>query len=622
MTDIQNANEELQQEALAENSVVAEPTEETNETAAEVVAETEEAEVKADMDENKKNTASYQNKEEIIERLKQIAENNEEITRQELEALKSTFYRQLRQESEEAYNKYIEAGGAPEEYVPEANAEEVTFKELMAVIRDKRAAQALEMERQKEENYQKKLEIIEKIKGFLANPDEVNKAYNEFKTLQQEWNEIKNVPAEKATDLWKNYQLTVEQFYDTLKLNNELRAYDFKKNLELKTALCEKAEKLAEIEDVVSAFRLLQQYHQEFREIGPVSNELREEIWTRFKNASTVINKRHQDFFEKRKEQEEDNLAKKTALCETVEAFDLNSLKTFAEWNTVTDKVLELQAEWKTIGFAPQKMNVKIFERFRTACDNIFKQKSEFFKNVRDSLNENLRIKRELCEKAEALMDNTDWKETTDALVALQKQWKEVGTVPKKYSDAVWQRFNQACDKFFEAKKEANSSQRTEQLENLEKKKAIIAELEAIDPEKESGDYRNKLRKAQEDWNAVGHVPFKEKDKLFKLFRAQMDRLYGAFSESASKRRISRFKSEVKDNDGRIMERLNRQCEVLQNEIKTYENNLGFLSLSSKSKSGNNLVEELKRKMEKLRADLKETKEKIAALNEKKAQEE
>jgi hypothetical protein len=490
------------------------------------------------------------------------------------------------------------------------------FKEQMAVIKEKRTAQFQEQERQKEENYQKKLDIIEKVKAILANPDEVNKSYNDFKALQQEWNEIKNVPAEKATDLWKTYQVYVEQFYDTLKLNNEFRAYDFKKNLELKTALCESAEKLAEETDVVSAFRKLQQLHQEFREIGPVATELREEIWTRFKDASTVVNKRHQDHFEKRKEEEQNNLDQKTALCEAVEAIELDSITSFNDWNAKTEEIAAMQAKWKTIGYAPQKMNVKIFERFRAACDKFFQAKTEYYKSVKEGLNNNLQLKKELCEKAEALADSTDWKATADALVELQKQWKAIGAVPKKYSDSLRERFRAACDKCFDAKKVANSTQHNEQTDNLEKKRAIVERLAAINPEEVEGDLRTLLRSAQEEWNAIGHVPFKEKDVVYKALREQMDRLYGALSASAAQRRINRFKNEVNDTDGKVRERLVRQFDILKNEIKTYENNLGFLTLSSKS--GNGLVDELNRKVEKLKADLVEIKAKIAALDEKK----
>ncbi len=564
--------------------------------------------------------ATYETKAQVVERLKQIAESDEEVTRQELDSLKSNFYRIHRQEADAAYKQFIEEGGNAEEYLPAPNLEEAEFKAQMATIREKRAAIAAALEQEREANYKKKTEIIDKIKALTENPDEINRVYNDFKELQQQWNEIKEVPAEKVTELWKNYQLAVEAFYDTLKLNNELRAYDFKKNLELKTALIEAAEKLADETDIISAFRKLQQLHQEFREIGPVASDLREQIWTRFKDASTVINKRHQDFFESRKQQEEENLAKKTAICETIEGFNLDELKTFAEWNSVSDKITELQAEWKTIGFAPQKMNTKIFERFREACDSFFTRKSEYFQSVRDNLNQNYKLKLELVEKAEALKDSTEWKETTDALVDLQKKWKEIGTVPKKYSDQIWERFNAACDAFFAAKKEANSGARAEQTANMDKKKAIIDALAAIVPEEFEGDLRAKLRAAQEEWNQIGHVPFKEKDKLYKLLREQMDRLYGYANENATKRRIDRFKESVKSgkqgNSGDVKSRLTRQLEILKNEIKTYENNLGFLNLS-KSKSGNSLVEELNRKMEKLKADMEEVKAKLAALEEK-----
>lgn len=570
--------------------------------------------VETPAEEVKTTTAPIQSKEEVLARLDKILETGEEVARQDLDILKNAFYRLQKQETDEAYKAYIAEGGNPDEYVPAPLDDEAQFKAKMSLIKERRAKAAEELERQKEENYNKKLKIIESIKTMLATPDEVNKNYNDFKQLQEQWNEIKLVPADKATDLWKTYQMYVEQFYDNLKINNELRAYDFKKNLELKTALCEKAEALASEEDVVAAFRTLQQLHQDFREIGPVASELREEIWTRFKNASTVVNKRHQDFFESRKQKEEDNLAQKTAICEQVEGLDLSALKTFADWNALTEKVIELQAQWKTIGFAPQKMNVQIFERFRNACDEFFNRKQEYFKTVRNSLNENYEKKLALCEKAEALKDSQDWKATTDALIELQKQWKEIGTVPKKVSEEIWKRFNDACDAFFAAKKEATSDQRQEQTENLAKKKSIIERLAAIDPKDLENELREKLREAQDEWNKIGHVPFKEKDKLFKAFREQMDRLYGAANENATRRRVNKFKSDIAEGDtSRIRERLLRQKDILTNELKTYENNLGFLNLGKNSK-GNGLVEELNRKMNKLKSDLEEVKEKLAAL--------
>ncbi len=626
MTEILNPTEEPAVNPAAEPAVVEETVAATEPTATateetaptEETASTEAAE-EPQADTSATSIATYETKADVVNRLKELAAGDEEVTRQELDILKSNFYRIHHQESDAAYKKFIEDGGAAEEYIPAPNLEEADFKAQMTIIREKRAAQAAALEQEREENFQKKLDIIEKIKTLTENPDEINRAYNDFKELQQQWNDIKEVPAEKATNLWKTYQQAVESFYDTLKLSNELRAYDFKKNLEKKTALCEEAEKLAEETDIIAAFRKLQQLHQDYRETGPVASDLREQIWTRFKDASTVINKRHQEYFEARKQKEEENLQKKTTICETIEGFQLDELKTFAEWNSVSDKITALQAEWKTIGYAPQKMNTKIFERFRAACDAFFTRKSEYFQSVRDNLNQNYALKLELAEKAEALKDSTDWKATSEALVELQKQWRAIGTVPKKYSEQIWERFNGACDAFFAAKKEANQDAHSEQAANMEKKKSVIEALAAIVPEEFEGDLRAKLRAAQEEWNNIGHVPFKEKDKLYKLLREQMDRLYGFANESAAKRRLDKFKESIKSGNGSdLRSRLTRQLDILKNEIKTYENNLGFLNLSSKSKQGNALVEELNRKMDKLKADMEEVKAKLAALEENK----
>lgn len=561
------------------------------------------------------NPNHLQTKETVLNRVKELARGEEELSRQELDALKSAFYRFHNQEAEEAQKKYIEEGGDPEAYQPSADPDELVFKEQMAIIRDKRAEQQKAEEQRREENYNKKLQIIEKIKAMLENPDDVNKSYKDFKNLQTEWTEIGDVPAPKATELMREYQRNVEQFYDTLKLNNELRAYDFKKNLELKTKIIEATEKLADEPDPVSAFRQLQVFHQQFREVGPVEREKREEIWERFKAASTVINKRHQEYFEGRKAQEEENLQQKSAICEEIEAIETEGLKTFADWNAITEKITALQAKWKTIGFAPQKHNTKIYERFRAACDSFFQKKSEYFKSIRENMSENLNIKRELCEKAEALKDSTAWKETADALVELQKKWKEVGAVPRKHSEELWKRFNAACDQFFEARKAAHSSQYAEQNENLEKKRSIIQRLKDIaTPEQATDELREMIGKIQDEWNEIGHVPFKEKDKVFKAFREEMDRFYGVIGATAAKRRLDRFKSELKNGGAdKMRDRLSRQYEILKSEIKTYENNLGFLNLSSKSKEGNSLVDELNRKVEKLRSDLEEIKMKIKA---------
>lgn len=615
MTEIQNPTEVPVTEPAA-----APATEAAAEVAAaEVTAEQPAAEAAAEEPQAEILVASvqYSSTADILARLKEIVENSEESSRQELDNLKSQFYRLHKQEVEEAYKSFIDGGGTPEEYTPAEPNSETEFKNQMAIIRENRAKIAQQQEAEREANYQKKLEIIEKIKAFIENPDEVNRVYNDFKQLQQEWTEIKNVPAEKATDLWKTYQQIVEQYYDTLKLNNELRAYDFKKNLERKTALCEAAEKLTEEEDVISAFRKLQQLHAEFREIGPVANDLREEIWNRFKAASTIINKKHHDYFESRKQEEEENLQKKTEICETIEAYDLDAIKSFADWNTLSEKITELQALWKTIGYAPQKANVKVFERFRAACDRFFTRKAEYFQSIRNSLNENYEAKLSMVEQAEALKDSTDWKATTDILVELQRKWKEIGAVPKKYSDQIWQRFNAACDAFFEAKKAANADTRSEQQENLQKKQSIIERLAAIEPGDMESELREKLRAAQQEWNEIGHVPYREKDKIYKLFREQMDRLYGAASANATRRRVNNFKNSIKEGGAdRLRDRLVRQLDILRNEIKTYENNLGFLNPSSKSKQGNALVDELNRKVDKLRADLEEVKTKLASLDE------
>ena len=462
-----------------------------------------------------------------------------------------------------------------------------------------------EQEKEREENLQKKLNIIEKLKELSESHDDANKAYNEFKKLQQEWNEIKQVPAAKINELWKSYQLYAEKFYDLIKLNNEFREYDFKKNLEIKLHLCEAAEKLANEEDVISAFHQLQKLHQEFRDTGPVAKELREEIWTRFKTASTTVNRRHQQHFEALKEKEQRNLDEKTVICEIVETMEYDTFITFQDWENKTQEVLALQAKWKTIGYAPQKMNVKIFERFRSACDEFFKRKAEFFKSIKENMSGNLEKKKELCEKAEALKDSTDWKATAEVLSKLQKEWKTIGPVPKKYSEMIWKRFIGACDYFFDQKNKATSSQRSVEQENMAQKKEIIEKLSAINaqetPDEDAG---NTIRELMKEWNAIGHVPFKEKDKLYKQYHAIIDKLFDKLNLSASQKRLSNFKSNIgkEGNIYREREKLVRAYENMKNEIQTYENNLGFLS--SSSKKGSNLVTEMNRKVEKLKADL------------------
>ena len=599
MMDSHDTNQPLKQGELEEEKKAVEVSEEITETPAEETI----------VEKPTENASKLSTKEEVLLRLKEVAQDAENANKQELDGLKQTFYKIHNAEIEAAKKTFVENGGAEEEFIAQPSGVEEEFKSLMAAIKEKRSALAAEIEKQKEENLQVKLSIIEELKELVESPDDANKSYNEFKKLQQQWNEVKLVPQAKVNELWKNYQLYVEKFYDILKLNNEFREYDFKKNLEIKTHLCEAAEKLADEQDVVSAFHQLQKLHQEFRDTGPVAKELRDEIWNRFKAASTAVNRRHQQHFEALKETEQHNLDQKTVICEIVEAIEFDQLKTFAAWETKTQEVIALQNKWKTIGFAPQKMNVKIFERFRKACDEFFKKKGEFFKLLKEGMNANLEKKKALCEKAESLKDSTEWKETAEILTKLQKEWKTIGPVSKKYSDAVWKRFITACDYFFEQKGKATSSQRSVEQENLEKKKAIIARLTAIDETTDADEASKEVRELMKEWNGIGHVPFKEKDRLYKQYHGLIDQLFDRFNISASNKKLSNFKSSIGNIQSggsqslyREREKLVRTYENMKNELQTYENNLGFLTTSSKK--GNSLLTEINRKVEKLKSDL------------------
>lgn len=566
------------------------------------------------------NTKVYKTKQEVVERLKEIAASDKAPVKDEIDLLKTVFYKLHIAEREARLKEYIDGGGNPETYQVVPDQDEETFKAQMAVIREKRAHIMQQQEAEKQANLEKKLEIIEKIKAMTTSPDEAGKSYNEFKELQQQWKDIKNVPADKANELWRNYQLYVEQFYDLLKLNSEAREYDFKKNLEMKTKLCEAAEKLADEEDVISAFHQLQELHQQYREIGPVAKELREEVWARFKAASTVINKRHQQHFEDLRAKEEENLARKTALCEKVEELGKIENKGAADWEKRSKEIIDIQNEWKTIGFAPQKMNVKIFERFRAACDDFFGRKAEYFKALKVTFSENIEKKKALVEKAQALADSTDWKATSDKLIALQKEWKTVGMVPKKLGDQLWQEFLGACNKFFEARNAAGAGQRNEEHANLEKKKGIIEQLKAL-AENAAEATKEKVQALTEEYNKVGHVPYKEKDKLYEAYHEVLDRIYKELNISTKRRRLNDFKANIKNVAKRGEEaldnergRLARRFEQLKQEIQTYENNLGFLNASSKK--GNSLIDEMNRKVQHLRDDLELVRQKIKAIDE------
>lgn len=611
MMDSHDTNQPLKQGELEEEKKAVEVSEEITETPAEETI----------VEKPTENASKLSTKEEVLLRLKEVAQDAENANKQELDGLKQTFYKIHNAEIEAAKKTFVENGGAEEEFIAQPSGVEEEFKSLMAAIKEKRSALAAEIEKQKEENLQVKLSIIEELKELVESPDDANKSYNEFKKLQQQWNEVKLVPQAKVNELWKNYQLHVEKFYDILKLNNEFREYDFRKNLEIKTHLCEAAEKLANEQDVVSAFHQLQKLHQEFRDTGPVAKELRDEIWNRFKAASTAVNRHHQQHFEALKETEQHNLDQKTVICEIVEAIEFDQLKTFAAWETKTQEVIALQNKWKTIGFAPQKMNVKIFERFRKACDEFFKKKGEFFKLLKEGMNANLEKKKALCEKAESLKDSTEWKETAEILTKLQKEWKTIGPVSKKYSDAVWKRFITACDYFFEQKGKATSSQRSVEQENLEKKKAIIARLTAIDETTDADEASKEVRELMKEWNGIGHVPFKEKDRLYKQYHGLIDQLFDRFNISASNKKLSNFKSSIGNIQSggsqslyREREKLVRTYENMKNELQTYENNLGFLTTSSKK--GNSLLTEINRKVEKLKSDLELVLQKIKVIDE------
>lgn len=567
----------------------------------------------------KETLTTYKTKKEVIDRLKDIVSGDEAISKEEIDHLKTSFYKIHIAERDAQQKAYLEEGGDPEKYQVTPDEEEEIFKAEMGVIKERRAKLFEEQEKQRQDNLEKKCEIIEKIKNMATSPDEANKSYNDFKELQQQWKEIGSVPPEKSNEVWRNYQLYVEQFYDLLNLNREAREYDFKKNLEAKTKLCEMAEALTESTDVISAFHQLQKLHQEYREIGPVAKDLREQVWTRFKAASTIINKRHQEHFEKLRAQEEDNLVKKTALCEKVEAIGKEENKGAGDWEKHTKEIIEIQAEWKKIGFAPQKMNVKIFERFRAACDDFFGRKAEFFKELKNRFNENVEKKKVLVEKAKALTDSTEWKSTSDKLIALQKEWKKIGIVPKKIGDELWKEFQDACNHFFDARNAANAGTRNEEHTNLAKKKDIIAQMKALAEEK-ADDLQAKLQQLVDDYSKIGHVPFKEKDKIYKEYHDVLDKLYSELHISIARKRLDNFKNNLKnfakrgedalDNErGRLM----RRYEQLKSDITTYENNLGFLNASSKK--GNTLIDEMNHKIQKLKDEAQLVREKIKAID-------
>lgn len=609
----QENQEEKNVEATVVNEVNAQPEEEN------AVAETECVQEETPEADAKNEEKTYKTKKDVVERITEIAQSEDNPQKEEVEYLKTTFYKLHQAEREANLKAYLEAGGEAEKYQVVPDEDEEKFKAELSIIKEKRAKIFLQQESEKQENYKKKLDIIEKIKAMTTSPEDANNSYQDFKKLQQEWKEIKLIPADKANELWRSYQLYVEQFYDLLKLNSEAREYDFKKNLEIKTHLCEAAEKLAEETDVISAFHQLQKLHQEYRETGPVSKELREEIWTRFKAASTAVNKRHQQHFEELRNREEENLNKKTVLCEKVEEIAKVDAKSANDWEKFTKEIIAIQTEWKTIGFAPQKMNVKIFERFRAACDMFFTRKAEYFKVLKQQYAENLEKKKALVEKAKALQDSTEWKSVSDKMIALQKEWKTIGMVPRKMGDQLWSEFLDACNHFFEARNAANAGTRNEEQANLEKKRNVIEQLKQL-IENAGDNLQEQVRKLSDEYNAIGHVPFKDKDKIYKEYHEVLDKIYKELNVSSARRRLDNFKNNLKsvaDKGANALDnertRLMRRYESLKQEIKTYENNLGFLNASSKK--GNSLIDEMNRKVQKLKDDCELVRQKIKVID-------
>ncbi|MBR3884308.1 MAG: DUF349 domain-containing protein [Bacteroidaceae bacterium] len=610
MSETNKPNVMLEEQNIAstsEQAIVASTSESlTEQSIAEVQTAPEATEVVAEPTDNVEDASVKSvTRQEIIGRLEEIADSEDALNcKAEVENLKVQFYKLRTAEIDAARKAFVADGGEENIFIPEPDALEEPFKSAMNKIKEKRSAWLKAQEEEMQANYELKLTLLNELEELVNKAENGSPEVNEFRALQNRWKEIKNIPQDKVTPLWKQYQLLVEKFYDVLKLNHEFREYDFKKNLEIKTRLCEAAEALIDEEDVISAFRQLQQLHNEFREAGPVAPELREEVWTRFKTASTAINRRHQDHFESKKEREQQNLEQKTAICEEIEAIDMSALTTYQAWNNGTQKILELQARWKEIGFAPQKMNLKIFERFRNACDEFFRCKSEFFKSVKSTQNENLERKRALCEAAEALKDSEDWKETANKLAKLQKEWKEIGAIPQKYSDALWKRFVGACDEFFERRNKATSSQRNAEQENLKQKREIIEKIKNIDATLSGDEQIKQVNSLMPEWNAIGFVPFREKDKVYKEYKQAINAVYERLHVNANERKLADFKNNIsKGNNSltREREKLIRQYENLKAEIATYENNLGFFSTSSKK--GESLVDVMRQKMEKLKGD-------------------
>lgn len=555
---------------------------------------------------------------EVIARLQEIVNDPTNSPRQELDMLKQCFYRYAKAAQDAALQEFIDGGGSEQDFTPMPDPAEEQYRKLMNIIREKRAAAQEALEAFRQENYKRKLDILERFKTLIEKSNTETTSYNDFRALLQEWKDIKEVPADKASELWKSFQQYAEQFYDIQKLNAEFREYDFKKNLEAKIRLCEQAEALAAEPDVISAFHQLQKPHQEYREIGPVAKESREEVWNRFKAASTIINRNHQQHFDELKKNEQENLDQKTVICEVIESIDYSTLTRYQDWNEKTKEIIALQEKWRGIGRAPQKHNTKIFERFRAACDQFFNNKAEFFKQSKEGMGQNLEKKTSLCEQVEALKDSTEWKATAEKISALREEWKQIGPVAKKYSANIWKRFNDACDAFFEKRNSTLNSQRSEESANLKAKKEILEKLSSFDPSTLSEDDEREIRELMAQWNSIGHVPFKMKDAIAQEYRRLRDIISTTVDlrDNGHRQNGRNFRSE----SASPADKLARQYEALKAEIHTYENNLGFLSAASKK--GGELVDSIQEKILKLKQEASEMLAQIKSMNAEKENEE
>lgn len=612
----------------ADSTNISTPTPEPAETVSSAVAVEEESPVAASSEELSEEVATERShepetKESILAALKLLSEKEPaEITNEEVSRLKQQFYAIRNEEQRNEREAFVEAGNQPEAFQPTTDETEEAFKAILATVKEKKAEQRAAIEAEQQKNYERKKEIIDKIIEMGSDVDNANRFFQQVRDLQNEFKEIGEVPAPVAADLWKSYQDAVEKFYDQLKINKELRDYDFKKNLSEKELLVAEADKLRAEEDVIAAFRRLQELHEQWRSIGPVPKEVREEIWGRFKDISAEINKRYQTFFEERKARERENELAKEALCERIESYEFDKLSTYAAWDEMTKLIIAAQEDWKKIGYASRKSNNALFARFRETCDKFFAAKAEFFRGMKDTLSRNLEKKIALCERAEALKDSTEWRKTADELAALQKEWKTIGAVAKKHSDQVWRRFLAACDYFFEQKKKNNSGTRRTERANLEQKNEIIDKLKALDLETLGRENAIKaVKDLQAEWQSVGHVPFSEKDNIYEAYRAVVNELYQKLDISQRGSRMASFENtinEIGNDENRLYrerERLMRVYEQRRSELQTYENNMGFLS--AKSKNAGSMLKDMERRMQRLKDDIADLEKKIAVIDSK-----